>query len=87
MDGFQMANYIRKKMNNDLPIIAMTVSRDSEDYFKCFEVGMNQFIKKPFRSRELLQQLCSFFELTETQVPVPSPESKVQSRKLVVRSQ
>ena len=61
MDGFDAANYIRKKMKNMVPIIGMTSGEDGVEAIRCLESGMNQFIKKPFTSEELVVQACSFF--------------------------
>jgi len=62
MDGYQTTNFIRKQLNNNIPIIGMSVGNNCEDHFKCFEAGVNQFIKKPFTPELLLAQMCSFFE-------------------------
>jgi CheY-like chemotaxis protein len=61
MDGFETANYIRKHIDPLLPIIGMTIGNNN-DSAHCLEVGMNQFIKKPFAADELIRQLCSFFD-------------------------
>ena len=61
MDGFDAANYIRKKLRKDVPIIGMTSGDESIQAIKCLEAGMNQFIKKPFTAEALLLQACSFF--------------------------
>ncbi|MGN6164615.1 MAG: response regulator [Flavisolibacter sp.] len=60
MDGFQTANYIRKKLCNSIPIIALTVGSAHLNYAKCIEAGMNHFIKKPFSERDLLAAIESF---------------------------
>lgn len=62
MDGFQTANYIRKKICPKLPIIGMILGIQPDETFQCLEAGMNQFIRKPFAAEELLTQLCSFFD-------------------------
>ena len=63
MDGFQTANYIRKKLCNNIPIIALTVGSAHLNYAKCIEAGMNHFIKKPFSERDLLAAIESFSKI------------------------
>ena len=60
MDGFQAAAYIRKKLNNNTPIIAMTASVLRNEKHRCFELGMNEYLSKPFVPAELFVQLKRF---------------------------
>jgi CheY-like chemotaxis protein/HPt (histidine-containing phosphotransfer) domain-containing protein len=72
MDGFQTANYIRKKLKSHIPIIAMTASAFSNEQTRCFEVGINQFIRKPFSPEDLFQRL-RYFLLNEHQITYHKP--------------
>ena len=60
MDGFQAAIYIRQKLKLDTPIIAVTASALRQERTKCLELGMNEYITKPFSSEELYRQLRRF---------------------------
>jgi PAS domain S-box-containing protein len=60
MDGYQTATYIRKKLQLQIPIIAMTASALRNEKMKCFELGMNEYMAKPFSPAELFQQLRRF---------------------------
>ena len=60
MDGFQTATYIRKKLLIDIPIIAMTASALRNEKAKCFELGMNEYLTKPFAPEELFSHLRRF---------------------------
>lgn len=55
MDGYQAANKIRLLEDDKarIPILAMTANAFKNDIDKCFEVGMNDHISKPFKSEEL----------------------------------
>jgi len=56
MDGVETTQYIRKQMQapvSNIPIIAMTASAYRGEYDKCIEVGMNNYISKPFKPDEL----------------------------------
>jgi len=56
MDGFTTAKYIRTlPAYEKTPIIAVTANCSSDYRDKCFEVGMQGFLAKPVRSRELVQ--------------------------------
>lgn len=60
-DGYETTLDIRsleEKMNiPNVPIIALTASMESSDMIKCKNVGMNQFISKPFDQQKIEQAL------------------------------
>lgn len=60
MDGFQTVTYIRQKLKLDTPIIAMTASALRNEKLKCFELGMNEYLTKPFAPSELFFHLNRF---------------------------
>ena len=47
MNGFEATDFIRNKMNSDIPIIALTADVTTVDLAKCKSVGMNDYIAKP----------------------------------------
>jgi signal transduction histidine kinase/CheY-like chemotaxis protein len=54
LDGFATTEKIRKELGlKDIPIIAMTAHAMKEDREKCFTVGMNDYVTKPFKPNEL----------------------------------
>lgn len=59
MDGFEAAEYIRKKLKMSIPIIAMTASTLRNEKIKCFEIGMNDYLAKPFSPDELIKRIYS----------------------------
>lgn len=50
-DGFTVCQEIRKQLT--VPIIFVTVRRDTLDKVKCFEIGGDDFVTKPFEFEEL----------------------------------
>ena len=57
MDGFQTTVYIRQKLKIKTPIIAMTASALRNEKGKCFEMGMNGYLTKPFKPESLIENL------------------------------
>jgi len=65
MDGFETTIYIRQKLNLDIPIIAMTASALRNEKIKCMEIGMNEYMNKPFVPSDLFRELRRFLLKTE----------------------
>jgi len=59
MTGFEATEYIRKEMNSDVPIIALTADVTTVDLDKCRAVGMNDYIAKPVDERLLYSKIIS----------------------------
>jgi PAS domain S-box-containing protein len=57
MNGFEATEYIRKKMNSKIPIIALTADVTTVDLAKCKAVGMNDYIAKPVDERLLYSKI------------------------------
>ena len=67
MDGFEATRQIRKLKGDkgSTPIVAMTANTQESDRNACIEVGMNDFIAKPFVKKELASVLERFSPTTE----------------------
>src|SRR5215207_10719948 len=63
-DGFSAVKKIRS-VNKDVPIIMLTAKPLTEDLVKAFDLGCNDFVRKPFGMEELIARIRSF-----TKVPV-----------------
>ncbi len=64
IDGFEVCNIIRKNKDfNDTPIIFLTAKVEKGDLIKGFECGAQDYITKPFDSRELLARVRTQVEL------------------------
>ena len=57
MDGYEATTYIRQRLKLTVPIIAMTATALKEDQDRSREVGMNDFIIKPFDFKDLYKRL------------------------------
>lgn len=56
MDGFSMAREIRK-LSTSVPLLFLTAKSTIEDVEEGFEIGANDYLKKPFELRELIVRI------------------------------
>ena len=56
MDGFSMAKEIRK-LSPGVPLLFLTAKSTVEDVEKGFEIGADDYLKKPFELRELIVRI------------------------------
>ncbi len=56
LDGFEMARKIRE-ISSDVPLLFLTAKSRINDLEKGFEVGANDYLKKPFELRELMVRI------------------------------
>ena len=57
IDGIEATQRIReseKKSGRYIPIIALTANAFPEDVRKCIDAGMDHFLSKPIKEKELL---------------------------------
>jgi CheY-like chemotaxis protein len=59
MDGFETAGYIRKKLNNTTPIIAIPAKDTDGMSSMCRDAGIDALLKKPFSAESLLNSVNS----------------------------
>jgi PAS domain S-box-containing protein len=57
MNGFETTEYIRNKLNSNIPIIALTADVTTVDLEKCKNVGMNDYISKPVDEKLLYSKI------------------------------
>ena len=58
-DGFSAVKKIRL-VNKDVPVIMLTAKPLTEDLVKAFDLGCNDFVRKPFAMEELIARIKSF---------------------------
>ncbi|MDE5988386.1 MAG: response regulator transcription factor [Duncaniella sp.] len=56
MDGFSMAKEIRK-LSQTVPLLFLTAKSSIDDVEEGFEIGANDYLKKPFELRELIVRI------------------------------
>jgi len=65
MDGYQITQAIREmekqnNIENPVPIIALTANTYDNDKEKCFNAGMNDYLSKPFTSKQLIDMIAKY---------------------------
>ena len=64
MDGFELATYIRNDDRlKDLPIIMITSRTGEKHKEKAMEIGVNQYLGKPYQEEELLKNINEILEV------------------------
>ena len=63
-DGYSIAKDIRK-VSPGTPIIFVTAKNQTEDVLKGFEVGGNDYLRKPFSMEELIVRVTNLLQLTQ----------------------
>src|SRR5258708_6411766 len=63
-DGYSIAQSIRQ-INPAVPIIFVTAKTQTEDLIKGFEVGGNDYLKKPFSMEELIVRVNNLLRFTK----------------------
>ncbi|MBL7861063.1 MAG: response regulator transcription factor [Cyclobacteriaceae bacterium] len=63
-DGYSIAQIIRQS-NGSIPIIFVTAKTQTEDLLKGFEVGGNDYLRKPFSMEELIARVNNLLQLTQ----------------------
>ena len=73
-DGFTLARQIREDYKDDIPIIFLTAKSQNKDVIEGFELGADDYIKKPFSVEELIVRVFSLLKrgktIPETQDPL-----------------
>jgi signal transduction histidine kinase len=63
LDGYEATKIIREKekgTGKHIPIVAITANSLKEDEEKCYEIGMDSYLTKPFQKPKVLALLKSF---------------------------
>ena len=66
MDGFEATQQIRRDPNLiNTPIIALTALAMEGDRERCLAVGMNEYMSKPFKFKELVFKITELLQITK----------------------
>jgi len=67
MDGLESTQHIRNKLKLDTPIIALSANALNTEIDKCMEIGMNDYIVKPFDENQLVESIHRHIHKMENQ--------------------
>lgn len=65
MNGFEATEIIRKEVDTQIPIIACSAHSLVGEKSKCLQVGMNDYIIKPYSESELVNTLKTYYNKIE----------------------
>ncbi len=80
MDGLEATLKIRSQRtdvkNHEIPIVAITAHATKSDRERCLEVGMNDYVSKPFKMKEIIDIIARYashktFNLKSKAVQIP----------------
>lgn len=68
MDGFTMAQLMRKS-DKKTPILFLSAKSRTDDVVQGFEIGGNDYLKKPFGMDELIVRIKALLNRAQTEIP------------------
>jgi CheY-like chemotaxis protein len=61
-NGYTASEIIRQNLKLDIPIIALTANVIKGEKEKCFKVGMNDYLSKPFDEDQFIEIISKWLE-------------------------
>ena len=75
LDGFQVLDLIRQR--SDVPIIMLTAKREVTTLRDALVIGADDYIRKPFRTRELVARIKAKLRRAKPEAPLP-PTARIE---------
>lgn len=82
MDGWKVCEEIRKA--SSVPIIMLSARGEEYDRLLGFEMGVDDYMVKPFSPRELMARIKAVLSRTRSLEPVSKKTSRIEMEKLMV---
>jgi PAS domain S-box-containing protein len=83
MNGFEATEYIRKIMQSQIPIIALTADVTTVDLEKCKAAGMDDYIAKPVDERLLYSKIVGLTKKPVVIVSKQMLEEAIEENKII----
>ncbi|MBN3032577.1 MAG: response regulator [Candidatus Saganbacteria bacterium] len=80
MDGLQLLDNIRKNYGEDIGVAMLTAWEDEEKWDKATSGFVINYIKKPFKSEDLLATAKNFFEGREARMVLDTFEKHIEKQ-------
>lgn len=82
LDGFSACREIRRK--SQVPVIMLSARGEEYDRIHGFELGIDDYVVKPFSPRELMMRVSAVLKRTAANVPAASDGERVTIGDMVV---
>lgn len=78
MDGMDATRFIRNKLKNEIPIVALSANAFKDEIRACKEIGMNDYLTKPFEEEKLINTISKYLNISSQKInqQVPMNQSK-----------
>ncbi len=76
MSGFKMAEVLRKKKKNQVPIIFLTAKNTENDLLTGFSAGGDDYISKPFSINEVIARVKAVLKRSSAAATAPADGGK-----------
>lgn len=76
MTGYEAAKVIRQDLKLHTPIIAMTAHALSSEREKCLQLGMNDYLSKPYKKEDLIRKIMHQFAMDAEALKTGGPDKK-----------
>jgi len=63
MNGYEFCEYVKKEKKYDVKFILVTSVTDVDNKVKCFEVGADDYITKPFNAKEVIARVATHLKI------------------------
>jgi DNA-binding response OmpR family regulator len=71
LDGFEVLRRIREE--DQTPVLVITGRKDAHDILRCFNLGSDDFVPKPFEYRELIARVRAILRRAHAKTEVTEP--------------
>lgn len=87
MDGIEVLKAIRTKIAPDLPVVMLTAKNEEIDAVIGLEMGADDYIGKPFRTRELISRVKSVLRRSKAKKELPIEKDIFEKAGLTISRQ
>jgi len=81
MDGYEVCRELRKnKKTSEIPVLFLTAKNEKEDIIKGFEAGAQDYITKPFYTREVMERVRTQLSLKYQKEALKTINQRLEER-------
>lgn len=83
MNGYEATRKIRQEIRSSVPIVALTANYILSERAKCLQIGMNDYLCKPFAKEDLLNKVDLLVQRNGEKQKKKKVASKLQEQKII----